>query len=76
MITTRNEILETLLIFQIEKNGTTRIIRYTLTPVINYRAENFIKNSMKYKKLLPIVKYDDYIKEWDYEKTKTIIQIP
>lgn len=25
---------------------------------------------MKYKKLLPIVKYDDYIKEWDYEKNK------
>ena len=25
---------------------------------------------MKRKKLLPIVKYDDYIKEWDYEKNK------
>ena len=28
------------------------------------------KKIMKYKKLLPIVKYDDYIKEWDYEKNK------
>ena len=28
------------------------------------------KNSMRYKKLLPIVKYEDYIKEWDYEKNK------
>ena len=28
------------------------------------------KNSMKYKKHLPIVKYDNYIKEWDYEKNK------
>lgn len=25
---------------------------------------------MKHKKLLPIVKYDDYNKEWDYEKNK------
>ena len=25
---------------------------------------------MKYKKHLPIVKYDDYIKEWDYENNK------
>ena len=25
---------------------------------------------MKYKKHLPIVKYDDYIIEWDYEKNK------
>lgn len=29
---------------------------------------------MKYKKHLPIGKYDEYLKEWDYEKTKTIIQ--
>ena len=28
------------------------------------------KNSMKYKKHLPIVKYDNYIKDWDYEKNK------
>ena len=25
---------------------------------------------MKHKKLLPIVKYDNYIKDWDYEKNK------
>ena len=25
---------------------------------------------MKYKKHLPVIKYDDYIKEWDYEKNK------
>ena len=25
---------------------------------------------MKYKKHLPVVNYDDYIKEWDYEKNK------
>ena len=25
---------------------------------------------MKHKKLLPIARYDDYIKEWDYEKNK------
>lgn len=28
------------------------------------------KNSKKHKILLPIVKYDDYIKDWDYEKNK------
>ena len=28
------------------------------------------KNNMKHKKLLPIVKYDNYIKDWDYEKNK------
>ena len=25
---------------------------------------------MKYKKHLPVIKYNDYIKEWDYEKNK------
>ena len=28
---------------------------------------------MKYKKHLPIVDYEDYIKEWDYKKTQIII---
>ena len=34
------------------------------------KCKEIRKNIMKHKKLLPIVKYDDYIKEWDYEKNK------
>ena len=32
------------------------------------KCQKIRKKSMNYKKLLPIVKYDDYIREWDYEK--------
>jgi rubrerythrin len=34
------------------------------------KCQEIRKKSMKYKKHLPIVKYDDYIKEWDCEKNK------
>ena len=39
-------------------------------PLATNLNKTFSNSSMKYKKLLPIVKYDDYIKEWDYEKNK------
>ena len=34
------------------------------------KCQEIRKNNIKHKKLLPIVKYDNYIKDWDYEKNK------